>query len=71
MDSTIKFYRKESNFTQQELADLLEIPRTTMSFYETKREYPALAVAEKLAEILKTTIGKLYSEQELGVIKTK
>ena len=71
MDSTIKFYRKENNFTQQELADLLEVPRTTVSFYENKREYPTLMMAEKLAEILKTTIGKLYSEQELGVIKTK
>ena len=71
MDGTIKFYRKESNFTQQEVADLLEIPRTTMSFYEAKRQYPPLATAEKLAEILKVPIGKLYSEQELGVIKTK
>ena len=71
MDSTIKFYRKENKLTQQELADLLEVPRTTMSFYETKREYPKLEVVEKLAVILKVTIGTLYSEQELGVIKTK
>jgi DNA-binding XRE family transcriptional regulator len=71
MDTTIKFYRKENKLTQQELADLLEIPRTTMSFYEAKRQYPPLVVAEKLAEILKVTIGILYSEQELEVIKTK
>jgi DNA-binding XRE family transcriptional regulator len=71
MDGTIKFYRTEINISQQKLADLLGIPRTTMSFYETKRQYPPLELAEKIAEILKVTIGTLYSEQELGVIKTK
>jgi len=71
MDGTIKFYRNEIKISQQKLADLLGIPRTTMSFYETKRQYPPLELAEKIAEILKVTIGTLYSEQELGVIKTK
>jgi DNA-binding XRE family transcriptional regulator len=71
MDGTIKFYRDKNKLSQQQLADLIEVPRTTMSFYETKRQYPPIEVAEKLAEILKVTIGILYSEQELEVIKTK
>jgi DNA-binding XRE family transcriptional regulator len=68
-DTTLRKYRNERGFTQQKLADLLKIPRTTMSFYETKKMYPPLEVAEKIANILGKTIGQLYSEEELKIIK--
>lgn len=71
LDNTIYSYRKKMKMTQQKLADLLELPRTTISFYETKRQYPDLKTAEKIAEILNTTIGKLYTKEELDVIITK
>ena len=57
------------NLSQQALADLLDIPRTTMSFFENKRMYPNFELAEKMADILKTTIGKLYDPSELELIK--
>ena len=68
-DSTIYKYRKAKNLSQQQLADLLELPRTTVSFFETKRQYPDLKTAEKIAEILGKTIGQLYNKEELEIIK--
>ena len=70
-DTTIGFYRDKAGFTQKQLADMLGIPRTTMSFYENKRSYPDIKIAEKIAEIINQPIGKLFSEEELEVIKTK
>ena len=68
-DATISAYRKVKKLNQQQLANMLNIPRTTMSFYENKRMYPTLEVAEKIAEILGKTIGQLYSKEELEIIK--
>ena len=70
-DSTITIYRNKKKISQQKLAELLGLPRTTVSFYETKRQLPDLETAEKIAEILGTTIGKLYTPEELNVIITK
>ena len=70
-DSTIYTYRKKINISQQKLADLLELPRTTVSFYETKRQYPNFKTAEEIAKILDTVVGRLYTQEELEVIKTK
>ena len=69
-DNTIYSYRKKKPISQQALADLLDIPRTTMSFYENKRMYPTHEMAEKIAEILNTTIGKLYDQNELDIIRS-
>ena len=71
IDSTIRTYRDKKNMTQKKLADLLDLPRTTVSFYETKRQLPNLKTAERIAEILSTTIGKLYTPEELNVILDK
>ena len=70
-DTTIGYYRDKAGFTQKQLAEMLDVPRTTMSFYETKRSYPDIEVAEKIAEIINQPIGKLYSEPELEIMKTK
>lgn len=68
-DTTIYIYRKAKELSQQELADKLDITRTTMSFYENKRMYPPLEIAEKLAKILDKTVGQLYSKEELEIMK--
>lgn len=68
-DTTIGFFRDKAGLTQNKLAEKLNIPRTTMSFYETKRSYPSIEVAEKIAELINIPIGKLYSENELNLMK--
>ncbi len=70
-DMTIQKYRKEKDLNQQQFADILKLPRTTVSFYETKRQYPDLEIAERMAEILGKTIGQMYSPEELDVISSK
>ena len=70
-DTTIGYYRDKAGYTQKQLAEMLDVPRTTMSFYETKRSYPDIEVAEKIAEIINQPIGKLYSEPELEIMKSK
>lgn len=67
-DITIQYFRKKANLKQEELADRLKLPRTTVSFYETKRMYPDRNTAERIAEILGVPVGKLYSEEELNLI---
>lgn len=70
-DTTISYYRNKANLSQQKLADILDIPRTTMSFYENKRQYPTIDVAEKIAELLQVPIGTLYSHEELELMRSK
>jgi DNA-binding XRE family transcriptional regulator len=70
-DTTIGYYRNKAKLSQQKMAEILEIPRTTMSFYETKRSYPNIEIAEEIASLLDVPIGRLYTFQELELMKTK
>ena len=71
MDTTIRFYRKKINMTQQELADILKLPRTEVSFIETKKILPKYQIIENIAEALNVPIGKLYTKEELDFIRYK
>jgi DNA-binding XRE family transcriptional regulator len=70
-DTSISYYRNKANLSQQKLADILNIPRTTMSFYENKRQYPSIEEAEQIAEILQVPIGSLYSQEELALMRAR
>ena len=70
-DTSISYYRNKANLSQQKLADILDIPRTTMSFYENKRQYPSIEEAEQIAEILQVPIGSLYSQEELALMRAR
>jgi transcriptional regulator with XRE-family HTH domain len=70
-DTSIRHYRKLAGISQQRLATLLNTTQTNISFIETKRQYPDLKTAEKLASILNVTIGILYMDYELELIRRK
>jgi DNA-binding XRE family transcriptional regulator len=70
-DLTIQAYRKNANLSQEKFSKLLNTNRTTASFYETKRQYPDLKTAEKMASLLNVTIGMLYTDYELELILRK
>jgi len=70
-DTTIRHYRKKINMPQSKLAELLNLPRTTVSFIETKRQYPDLHTAEKIAEILQVPVGALWFDYELDLMRKK
>lgn len=56
--------RIEHKMTQQNIADVLGIDRTTYTFYETGVTKPSLVTLTKLADIYNVTVGYL-----LGVEK--
>jgi DNA-binding XRE family transcriptional regulator len=70
-DTTIKHHRKMAKLKQQELADILEITVTDLSFIENKKLYPSLNLAYRIAELLTVTVGYLYSEAELNLMRER
>ena len=67
-DKTIYAYRVKKKLSQRDLANLMDLPRTTVSFFENKKMFPDLETAERMAKILDVTIGQLYSSKELAII---
>lgn len=61
----IKELRKESNFTQQELAEKLELTNSTVSDWETGRSEPDLETLTKLAKLFSVTTDYLLGLSEI------
>lgn len=55
----ISSYRKEKGLTQKELAQHLDVTDKTVSKWETGVNFPDVAILEKLAEELGTTVLEL------------
>lgn len=56
----IQYYRKDKGYTQQELAELLDIDRTHMGNIELARAGVSLDVLFRLAEILDVSINHFF-----------
>lgn len=56
--------RVEHKMTQQNIADVLGIDRTTYTFYETGVTKPSLVTLAKLADIYNVTVGYLLGVEE-------
>jgi len=52
--------RKALGFTQEELAERLNISRTHMGHIEQGRKSPSLKLMEKLARVLKVNVSDLF-----------
>ena len=69
----IKYLRKKRNLSQQELADQLSIPRTTLSDYERGHTQVNLENLLKLSSIFNVTIDNLIktnlSHTELEIVR--
>jgi len=70
-DKTIGYLRKKAGFKQAELADILGLTATDMSFIENKKLYPDTLTVSKISEVLKTPTGLIWTEKELGLILEK
>lgn len=53
--------RKNLGYTQEELAEKINISRTHMGHIEQGRKSPSLKVMDKLARILKVKVSDLFS----------
>ena len=70
----LQYLRRKSGKSQQELADLLEIPRTTWSGYELGKVEPNITMLQKLSHFFKQPVDRLLSARvdydDLEVAKT-
>ncbi|MDE6767542.1 MAG: helix-turn-helix domain-containing protein, partial [Eubacterium sp.] len=58
----IKYLRKKQNYTQQQVADILGIDRSTYSFYEIGKTRPKLEMLKSLAKIFKVSVDDLLDD---------
>ena len=55
----IKQYRESKNLTQQDLADMVNIDRTTLSQYETGKRLPDIYILCDIADELDVSLDDL------------
>jgi putative transcriptional regulator len=60
----IKELRARHNLTQEELADKVGVTRQTMLYIEKGKYNPSLAVAHKVAKVLKSSIEDVFIIEE-------
>lgn len=63
----LKNIRKEHKLTQQEIANVLGLDRSTYAFYETGKTTPSVNTLYKLAEIYNVSIES-FIDNETGVM---
>ncbi len=66
MENRLSFLRSQKGWTQQELADLVEVSRQTIISLENGRYNPSILLAFRLAHLFNTSIEEIfiYSEME-------
>ncbi len=57
---TLKRKRREANYSQEELAEKLNIHRTYMSFLERGQRNPSLIMLFKISRALKIKLPELF-----------
>lgn len=67
----IKYLRKKHNLDQQELADILNVPRSTLSCWENKIRTPKLEEIIKIAEYFQTNLDIIYTDLENNTVIEK
>lgn len=59
----LQYLRRKTGHSQQELADLLEIPRTTWSGYELGKVEPNITMLQKLSGFFNQPIDRLLNQR--------
>lgn len=60
MKEALVYRRKAANLTQTQVAEILNIDRTTVTKWETGRVSPRVDMLPRLAALYKCSIGDLY-----------
>jgi transcriptional regulator with XRE-family HTH domain len=61
--------RKNTNLTQDQLAELLEVTRQTISKWESGLTFPETSKISKLAEVLKVSCDYLLREEKVVTVE--
>ena len=59
----IKKIRKDKGITQQQLADYIDVDRTTLSHYESGVRLPSIYILWKIADIFDVSIDELIGRK--------
>ena len=64
MKNRLKVLRAERDWSQQQLADLLEVSRQSVNAIETGRYDPSLPLAFRIAEVCELAIEDIFKRDE-------
>lgn len=65
----IKELRKQANYTQEQLSEIINIDITTLSGIESGRHFPSLPTIEKIANTLKVDLQVLFNFNHLKTLE--
>lgn len=68
----IKELRKRKGFTQEELAELIQMEQNSISVMESGRNFPTLGTLEKIAKVLDVNLSDFFDYdyiEDIDVIK--
>ncbi|HAJ53203.1 MULTISPECIES: helix-turn-helix transcriptional regulator [Lacticaseibacillus] len=63
MKNRIEALRNQHQLTQQDLADLLDVSRQTVSSLENGRYNPSLGLAFKISRVFDLPIERIFSDE--------
>lgn len=70
LGKNIKYLREKRNLGQQELADILSVPRSTLACWENDLRNPKLEQIVKIAEFFNTNLDIIYKDLENNVLSS-
>lgn len=66
----IKELRKRKRFTQEQLAELINMEQNSISVIESGRNFPTLGTLEKIAQILEVNLSDFFNYDYIDDIET-
>lgn len=63
--NNLKKRREELSLTQKQVADTLEMDVRLYQYYEAGQRNPGVQTAIKIADVLKTTVEKLFRDTSI------
>ena len=69
--ANIRYYRTQSNMTQEDLAEKAQVSWSYLSAIESGSKYPSLKFIMKMARALDVELFQMFREREDGKIRYK
>lgn len=70
LSKKLRLLRERQNLTQKQIADILNIDRSTYSYYEIGKSYPTLDTLMKLAQIFRVSIDEMLGYEVKPAVPT-
>ncbi|MGI6616765.1 MAG: helix-turn-helix transcriptional regulator [Saccharofermentanales bacterium] len=62
----IKYFRKKNRMTQSNLAKMLDVTQTSVSQWESGRNYPDIKTAKRLAELFSASLDQILGTVDMA-----